>query len=69
MKQIKISFRKKLHNCEKHLQYVRWRTDYHLDEDITFCNVCGRVKNHYVYGNDEIKNYQPVEYIKTEIYK
>ena len=56
---MKISFKNKLHNCDKHLITYHWREEGYIVETIEYCSICGRIKNHDSYGTDAVIKYKP----------
>lgn len=55
---MKISFKNKLHNCDKHLVKDSWTEEGYVVERLEYCSICGRVKNHISYGANYVINYK-----------
>lgn len=62
---MKLSVKKQIHNCDKHLTTKCWRDDVGVVETMRYCTICGRIKNHDAYGQDFIINYKPKEFISS----
>jgi len=61
---MKISFKNKLHNCDKHLVQDQWNEEGYVVERLEYCSICGRVKNHISYGAYYVINYKDIPKIK-----
>ena len=48
---MKISFRPKIHNCDKHLTIKEFHKDYYINEYIVYCSICKKIKEHNTYGD------------------
>lgn len=60
MRNMKISFVPKLHNCDKHLKHEEFKDESGcLDEFLDYCEICGRIKKHISYGEEHVNNYHP----------
>ena len=55
---MKIRFKPKIHNCDKHLETKTWRDDYSIVEELTECKICKRVKYHWAYGTLFYENWK-----------
>ena len=62
---MKISIKKRIHNCDKHLSCKDYWDEVGVVETIQYCTVCGRIKNHDAYGADCVINYKPKEFINS----
>ena len=60
---MKISFKPKIHNCDKHLKVCYISSGYNQPRGdigfVTICEICKRKKEHIEYGCTFIKNYKP----------
>ena len=63
---MKLSFKKKIHNCNKHIKqhtlYAGWNEPEGVNGFEEYCSICGRIKNYEEYGSSFIINYKPKEY-------
>ena len=60
---MKISFRKKLHNCDKHLKIYTWNDEQGVVETEEYYNICGRIKNQDAYGSSFVIKYNPKRFM------
>ncbi len=60
---MKISFRKKLHNCDKHINIYNWYDEQGVVETEEYCSICGRIKNQDAYGADFVIKYKPKSFM------
>jgi len=69
---MKISFRKRPHICNRHLQVCSilggWNELPGINGTCEFCLICGRVRNHDEYGSIITLNWVPKRY-RPEYYK
>lgn len=56
---MKISFKNKLHNCDKHIETTRYFENYCVVEFVKYCSICNRIKQHEAYGATFVDNYNP----------
>lgn len=61
---MKISFKNKLHNCDKHLVKHHWREEGYIVETEEYCSICGRIKNHDAYGDNFVIKYKPKRFMR-----
>ncbi len=61
---MKLSFKNGLHDCDKHLTDVGIynTSNWGFDGGITYCSICGRIKDMDEYGIPSVINYKPKEY-------